>query len=137
MTDRHECPECGASHRKRTAKITTAARSQASHTDLQPGRCRRCNTVILRGRIGGLDTVLEQQPLNEIGWRTYAGIGRALYLRRNLRGTFAPPQSRWPPPQGREYYTEHICGKPIPELLYQNNVVRHRDDEPDNPPPPF
>ncbi|MGW8936002.1 hypothetical protein [Gordonia terrae] len=137
MTDRHECPDCGHSHRPRAQKSPAAARSQATNTDLEPGRCGRCNAVIIRGRVGGLDTVCEPQPLNQLGWQTYAGIGRSLYLRRGLRATFAGPQSRWPPPPGRDFHLEHICGKPIPDVLFTNNVVREKetaDEFPDTPP---
>lgn len=136
MSDRHECPDCGASHRRRTPTDSTPKRSQASNTDLQPGRCRRCNGVVIRGRVGGLDTTLEPQPLNAIGWQTYVGIGRALYLRRGLRATFVGPQSRWPPPEGRQAFVEHVCHKPIPDPLYSNNVVvtKESDDFSENPP---
>lgn len=137
MTDRHECPECGHSHRPRTGKTSTAKRSQAANTDLEPGRCKRCNGVIIRGRVGGLDTQLEPQPLNALGWQTYAGIGRGLYLRRGLRATFAGPQSRWPPPPDRQAHVAHVCGKPIPEPLYSNNVTASKesvDEFPDTPP---
>ncbi len=135
--DRHECPECGASHRRRTEKASTAKRSQAANTDLEPGRCPHCKAVIIEGRIGGLDTQLEPQPLNALGWQTYAGISRGLYLRRGLRATFAGPQSRWPPPPGRQAFVEHVCNKPIPDPLFENNVVREKEsaDEYDGPPP--
>ena len=135
--DRHECPECGHSHRPRTEKTATAKRSQAANTDLEPGRCSNCKAVIIGGRIGGLDTQLEPQPLNALGWQTYAGIGRGLYLRRGLRATFAGPQSRWPPPADRQAHVAHVCGKPIPEPLYSNNVTASKetvDELPDTPP---
>lgn len=135
--DRHECPECGHSHRRRTEKTATAKRSQAANTDLQPGRCRECKAVIITGRINGLDTQLEPQPLNALGWQTYTGIGRGLYLRRGLRARFAPPTHRWPPPDGQQFFTTHICGKPIPEPLYSNNVTASKetvDEFPDTPP---
>lgn len=137
-TDRHECPDCGHSHRPRTQKSPAAARSQATNTDLEPGRCKRCNGVIIRGRVGGLDTQLEPQPLNALGWQTYAAIDRGLYFIRGLRA--APvlhPQSRWPPPPDRQPHVRHVCGKPIPEPLYENNVVRNKEtaDELDGPPP--
>lgn len=130
------CPDCGATHPKRST-TPPPRRSAATNTDLDVTTCPLCRAPVLAGRIGGLDTHLDPQPVNELGWRTYHAIGRTIYRRRDTRATRANPTTTWPPDRDQYFHIAHECGKPIPEPLIENNTTRNPErtiEFPDNPP---
>jgi hypothetical protein len=131
----HACPDCGASHRQKAAPKAPRRPADGATTDLDPTSCKRCKATVLAARIGGLERRLDPHPVNEIGWRTYAGIGRRLYLRVGMRADIVTPQHQWPPPPRCWAHVDHDCDRPIPDALIENNVIeKARTIEfPDNP----
>lgn len=138
MSDRHACPDCGASHRKRaTQKPSTTAPRRDATTDLDVTTCRHCKATVIAGRILAIDRQLAPQPLNELGWRTYRGAGRRLFTRVGVRASpHDPVLTRWPPERRQVFLLEHHCGETIPDLFIENNVTDNKRtiDFPDNPP---
>lgn len=137
MGDRHACPDCGASHAVRAPKRAAAASSAASHTDLRASRCPHCRQPVLAGRVDALETMLDPHPVNELGHATYKALGRTMYTRTESRARTHSYATRWPPDKGfQTFHVQHVCGKPIPRLLIENNVVRRQRIValPENPP---
>ncbi|AZG43464.1 hypothetical protein [Gordonia insulae] len=119
----HVCPDCGASHRQKAAPKRPATPKSDHTTDLDPVACPRCRATVLAARIGGLPRQLDPRPLNEIGWRTYAGIGRRIYIRVGVRADIASATHRWPPVARSWAHIEHDCDRPTPDALVENNVT--------------
>ena len=134
--DRHACPDCGASHAIRAPKRVAAATSAASHTDLRASRCPHCRQPVLEGRVDALDRLLETQPINELGFLTYRNIGRTIVDRHEQRARNTSYATSWPPKDWHYFHIIHECGNPIPALLQENNVTRHKRivTLPENPP---
>lgn len=135
--ERHACPDCGASHAIRATKKPAARRPATnSCTDLDVTTCPHCKSAVLAGRIGGVDRRLDPDPINELGWRTYRGIGHMVYLRCGPRADITTPLHHWPLPELAYGHVLHVCGTPVPPALRENNVIHQtREIEfPDNPP---
>ena len=120
-TDRHTCPDCGASHPRRQPKNTP--RSTAANTDLNPGRCSQCHAPVMRGRIEGIDRVIDAQPINEIGLIAYRAASRSTFIRRATRARHTTRSTRWPPPDRASLHVEHDCTQPVPEPLRGDTVT--------------
>ena len=124
MGDRHACPDCGASHARRAPRVVKRT-SVASSTDLSAARCPHCKAPVLAGRVDALETMLDPHPVNELGHATYKALGRTMYTRTESRARTHSYATRWPPDKGYQtFHVQHVCGKPIPALLVENNVVR-------------
>lgn len=124
-TDRHACPDCGASHPIRTPKKRTRSNLTAD-TDLTPTRCPRCSAPVLAGRIEGLDLRLDPRPLNELGYTALHAIRDRLLVsvnRNTTRGRLSP---RWPPKAGVTVHAAHDCDRPIPHELGDALIDRTR-----------
>lgn len=136
MADRHACPDCGASHPRRAPKVVKRTTVAAS-TDLAATRCPHCRAAVLAGRVDALETMLDPHPVNELGHATYKALGRTMYTRTESRARTHSYATRWPPDKGfQTFHVQHVCGKPIPRLLIENNVVRRQRIValPENPP---
>ncbi len=137
-TDRHACPDCGASHPIRAPKKRTRSNLTAD-TDLTPARCPRCSRPVLAGRIEGIDLRLDPRPLNELGYMALQAIRDRLLVsvnRNTARGRLSP---RWHPRTGATIHAAHDCARPIPHELGDALIDRTRratrTPTPTDPPP--
>ncbi|AKJ72334.1 hypothetical protein BH787_gp14 [Gordonia phage GMA4] len=131
-TERHACPDCGASHQRRQPK--NPARSMAANTDLKPGRCHTCKQPVIRARIEGIDRVLDAQPINEIALITYRHVGRRTYTRNGTRARAHTYATTWTP--GARMHVVHDCAQPIPPPL-RGDTITHRAPTPAPTEPPY
>ncbi|GAA4756196.1 hypothetical protein [Gordonia alkaliphila] len=136
--DRHNCPDCGASHRKNAPKTNTRT-STAHTTELDIKRCPKCRASTLAGRVQGLDLHLDPQSLNEIGAQAFRATKRLIVIRRGWRGRFHDGWKQWPPDDDTAWHVIHDCDRPVPRELAQGGPPPSRkttttDPLPDTPP---
>lgn len=133
--DRHNCPDCGASHPRRQPK--RPRKTLTANTDLHPAKCPHCAAPTLAGRIEGLDLHLDPAPLNHLGALTFTGHpDRTLITRKDSRGRLHTHTTRWPPPDGTAWHTTHHCDKPIGPLLRDVPIDRCAANRPQPTPTP-
>lgn len=134
--DRHACPDCGASHRKKAPQKTTRTNLTA-YTDIAPSKCPHCAGSTLVGRVQGLDLTLDPRPINALGAQTYRALGRTMITLRGLRARLHDGWTHWPPDDGTQWHTTHRCGMPVPHELGDATIDRTRrtfTPLPDTPP---
>lgn len=136
-SDRCVCPDCGASHRRRSTTATKDTRpSRNADTDLNVTRCHHCHTPVLAGHIEGIPRHLDPDPLTDIGVLAYRPTRRALCTVTGSRGRNLSYAFTWPPKPETTVHVEHACGKTVPPELRAKLITRkkHSTEFPDTPP---
>lgn len=114
-------------------ELPTTAKAAPRHpgpkkSALEIGKCPRCRAAVLYGVYGGIDRVLDPQPLTDIAATAAEALGHVIFEVRGSESSQwrTAPQRRTERPDGAAWHRGHICDRPPPPDELTDAAVRRR-----------